>query len=226
MTAASSGAEQLSHCWLKALYGTNPCNTPDLLHLSLIWLCVRARHSSAFRECLSERDPALGTDPTATSLLNPSKPHFSHSVLWNKTIVTAYLFLSDISIALPLRNSACFVWIIRWFLILCLYCVLKCFYCCSTVPQVSWLQSAVSTTGLLLCLGKQRKIGLLVLPNALERALNICTNTHARGHIISRYTHAHTCTIKLYARTWTSSRCQGNTLKRSPQIALPLRTWG
>lgn len=79
----------------------------------------------------------------------------------------------------------------RTILILCLYCVLKCFYCCSAVPQVSWLQSALSTTGLLLCLGKHWKIGLLVLPNSLEQALNICINTHARVHINNQQVRAH-----------------------------------
>lgn len=76
-------------------------------------------------------------------------------------------------------------------LILCLYCVLKGFYCCSAVPQVSWLQSAVRTTGLLLCLGKHWKTGLLVLPSASEQALNICTNTHPRVHINNQQVHAH-----------------------------------
>lgn len=144
---------------------------------------------SFYTESLSERDALLETHPITTSLLNPTKPCFSVSVFWNKTIVATYLFLSDISIALPLRNSACFV-CYKIILILCLYCVLKCFYC-SAVPQVSWLQSAVSTTGLLLCLGKHWKIGLLVLLNASEQALNICINTHARVLINNHQVHAH-----------------------------------
>lgn len=157
------------------------------LHLTVSYWQMQL---SFYSESLSERDALLETHPTTTSLLNPSKPCFSHSVFWNKTIVTTYLLLSDISIALPLRNSACIV-CYKIILILCLYCVLKCFYCCSAVPQVSWLQSAVSATGLLLCLGKHWKIGLLVLPKTLEQALNICINTHARVHINNRQVHAH-----------------------------------
>lgn len=76
-------------------------------------------------------------------------------------------------------------------LTVCLYCVLRCFYCCSAVPQVSWLQSTVSTTGLLLCLGKHQKRGLPVLPNALEQALNVCVNTHAGVHINNQQVPAH-----------------------------------
>lgn len=53
----------------------------------------------------------------------------------------------------------------KMILIQCLYRALNCFYCCSTVPQVSWLQSAASTIGLLLCIGKHWKVGLLVLLN-------------------------------------------------------------